>query len=79
MALHRECCFPNCTKLCLKKVTFAGFRGEIAPLDPPLYLTHILLNVTTTEIVRSLEKYSFVFSTSLTLQLPDFIRFPFKV
>jgi len=45
MALHRECCFPNCTKPCY----FVGFRGGRYPLlDPSLSRcsldsSHILL------------------------------------
>jgi len=31
MAVYRECCFPNCKKLMVNEVTFAVFRGAIAP------------------------------------------------
>ena len=34
MALYRECCFPKCKKNMVKKVTFLGFRGAIAPIAP---------------------------------------------
>jgi len=38
IALHRECCFPNCKKIMVNKVTLAGFRGwspQSPPLEPP--------------------------------------------
>jgi len=34
MALYRECCFLNCSKIIVKKVTFVGFRRVIAPIAP---------------------------------------------
>jgi len=35
MALYRECCFLNCSKIIVKKVTFVGFRRVIAPIALP--------------------------------------------
>jgi len=36
MALNREMLFAELYKIMLNKVTFLGFRGEIAPISPPL-------------------------------------------
>jgi len=35
VALYREWCSPNCTKIIVNTVTFVGFRGSITPWNRP--------------------------------------------